>query len=128
MTVTARGGREPSTTDLMSRRRDTISRLADAGVPEEHADVDALCGAALAHVTQDLALQIAEARQRCDAARDWITRDSSSHQLRGLVYALATVLGSPKDTKAAHGCARSGVDGSPTYCLIRFIDVAYWGR
>ncbi|MET7604869.1 hypothetical protein ABZS96_20560 [Streptomyces avermitilis] len=109
MTVTARGGREPSATDLMSRRRDMISRLADAGVPQEQAaaDVDALCGAALAHVARDLALQIAEARQRCDAARDWITRDSIHHQLRGLVYALATVLGNPKDTKAAHGYARS---------------------
>lgn len=114
MSAIARGSRQPSATDLMSRRRDMISRLSDAGIPEEQAaaDVDALCGAALAHVTEALALQIAEARHRCDAARDWITRDSLSHQLRGLVRALATVLGNPQDTKAAHGYARSAAERS----------------
>ncbi|MFZ3491838.1 hypothetical protein ACODT5_01110 [Streptomyces sp. 5.8] len=114
MTNTAHGRRHRPHADLMSQRRDMISRLADAGLPERQAaaDVDALCEAALVPVAEHLALQIASVRHRRDAALDWITRDSLILQLRGLVSALATALGDPHDTKAAHGYARGATERS----------------
>ncbi|MFD9052461.1 hypothetical protein [Streptomyces zaomyceticus] len=86
-----------------------IERLADGGLPETRAAalVDALCEAARDQIAQELAHQILPLRERHDAAWDWITRDSLSHQLRALVTALATALGNPQDTTAAQGYVRS---------------------
>lgn len=105
MTTTTRRREQQSTPDLTSRRHDMIVKLTDAGLPETQAaaEVDALCEAARDRIAQDLAVQVTELRERRDAAGDWITRDSASYQLRALVKALATALGNPQDTKAAHG-------------------------
>lgn len=115
MTISPTTENAPMKSDLESRRSDMIERLADTGVPEPRAAelVDALCEAALGHVAQDLAGQIRSLRDRHDMAQDWITRDSLSHQLRALVTALATVLGNPQDTKAAHGYILSEPGTSP---------------
>ncbi|MCX4682287.1 hypothetical protein OG413_44710 [Streptomyces sp. NBC_01433] len=105
MTISTRRREQQPTPDLTSQRRDVIVKLADAGLSEAQAaaEVDALCKAACACIAQDLAVQVTALRERRDAAGDWITRDSLSYQLRALVKALATALGNPQDTKAAHG-------------------------
>ncbi|MDX5569070.1 hypothetical protein PYK79_45415 [Streptomyces sp. ID05-04B] len=111
MHPSARNRARPQASDLESQRHDMIERLADDGLPEARAAalVDALCDAARDQIAQELAHQILPLRERHDAAWDWITRDSLSHQLRALVTALATVLGNPQDTTTAHGYVRSMV-------------------
>jgi len=102
VTATARHRQARPDAELMSRRADMINKLADAGLTETQAAVDALCEATLRHVAQATTTEITAVRARRDTAWDWLTRDNLSHQLRGFVGALAIVLGNPQDTKAAH--------------------------